>query len=244
MCWIRQAHIFYRRLAHRRRLKCQLISSGQAYSYIFWPDTLLEAQELRPPRRREGIQSFARSRADRKKPECFGRVDGRRVLLAQEIHLRENHAMRLGREVRRVLADLTPQLVVLRLPVHRVDRDQERQDPGSLDVPEELEAQALPLVRSFDDPRNVRDHERPVVGQLDHTEVGLEGREGVVGDLWASGGDNREERGLARVRLTDESHVGDQLELHLDRVDYALFARLPFSRRLVGGRRKKRVPLP
>jgi hypothetical protein len=47
--------------------------------------------------------------------------------------------------------DLVAELVVLRLPVQRVDRDEKREEARPLDVPEELKAEPLPLVCPLDD---------------------------------------------------------------------------------------------
>ena len=50
----------------------------------------------------------------------------------------------------------------------------------------------------------------------DHAEVGLEGGEGVVGDLGLGRGDPRDERALAGVGEADQRHVGHQLELEVE----------------------------
>src|SRR5882724_2174064 len=95
---------------------------------------------------------------------------------------------------------------------------------------EEPEAQALPHVRALDDTGNIRGDERPVVRERHHTEVRLERREGVIGDLRASGGNDGEQRALARVRLAQEPDVGDQFEHQLELSFLAVLARLPFAR--------------
>src|SRR5436190_19197089 len=99
--------------------------------------------------------------------------------------------MRLGRQIRRILGDFQPQLVVLRLPIHGVDRDQERKDSGALDVPEKLQAESLAFMGAFDDAGDVGDYERSLVTELNDAEVGLESRERIVGDLGARSGDDR-----------------------------------------------------
>jgi hypothetical protein len=63
--------------------------------------------------------------------------------------------MRFLRELFGVLLDLAAQLIVLRLPVFRVDRDEEREQTGALDVPQELQPESLALVRALDDAGNV-----------------------------------------------------------------------------------------
>src|SRR6266404_6310610 len=95
---------------------------------------------------------------------------------------------------------------------------------------EEPEAQPLPHVRALDDTGNIRGDERPVVRERHHTEVRLERREGVIGDLRASSGNDGEQRALARVRLAQEPDVGDQFEHQLELSFLAVLARLPFAR--------------
>ena len=68
--------------------------------------------------------------------------------------------MRLLREIARVRGDLVAELVVFRLPIHRVDRNQKGEQPRALDVPQELQTESLTFVRSFDDSRDVRDDKR------------------------------------------------------------------------------------
>src|SRR5687768_4081518 len=151
------------------------------------------AKELRPPRRQQCVESRACRRADRKRPECAWRLDGRHVFLAEQVELREDDAIRLGGEFRRIHRDLVAQLVEILLPVVGVDGDEERQDPRPLDVAEELEPQSLPLGGAFDDARNVGHHERPVIAQLHDAKVGRERRERVVGDFRRRPGDDRQQ---------------------------------------------------
>ena len=103
----------------------------------------------------------------------------------------------------------------------------------ALDVPQELQPEPLPFVRAFDDARDVGDDERAVVAELHDAEVGRERRERIVGDLGPRGGDDRQQRRLAGVRLADEPDVGDELELELERARLAVLARLILARRLM-----------
>ena len=139
--------------------------------------------------------------------------------------------------------DLAAQLVVLRLPIHGVDRDEKGEHPRALDVAQELEAESLPRMRSLDDAGNVGHDEGPRVAHLHDAKIRCERRERIIGDLRARGRDHREERGLAGVRLADESDVGDQLQLEFKRLELAFLARLPFPRRLMRCGRKERVSL-
>ena len=58
----------------------------------------------------------------------------------------------------------------------------------ALHVPQELQAQARALVRALDDPGDVGGHEGLLV-HLDHAQHRAQGRERIVGDLGARGGD-------------------------------------------------------
>src|SRR5438270_4359813 len=86
-------------------------------------------------------------------------------------------------ELGRIRSDLPTKALVLLMPVHRVDRNEEGKDAGAFDVPEELKAEPFPLVRPLDNARNVGDNEGSVSAERHHAEIWRESREGVVGDL-------------------------------------------------------------
>ena len=90
-----------------------------------------------------------------------------------------------------------------------------QQGGAALDVPQELQAEALALARALDEARHVGDG---VAGfaRVDDAEVRVQGRERVVGDLRLGGAHRRDETRLARGRVADESDVGDGLELEQD----------------------------
>ena len=141
-----------------------------------------------------------------------------------------------------VQPDLAPQPIVHGLRVRRVERNQEREHAGALDVLQKPKAETLAGVRALDDAGNVGDDEGAMIGQSDDAEVGLERGERIVGDLGAGRRHDREERALAGVGLAHEPHVGDELEHQLEAPLLTLLARLPLARRLVGGRGESRVP--
>src|SRR5207247_10174181 len=91
--------------------------------------------------------------------------------------------MRFLREIAGVGRNLLAELVVFALPVHGVDRDQEGEQPRTLDVAQELQAESLSFVRSFDDSRDVRDDKRSPVAQLHGARFWREGRGGMIRDL-------------------------------------------------------------
>src|SRR5690349_6497192 len=151
--------------------------------------------------------------------------------------------MRLLRELGRVGYVFAPQLVVLLLPVHRVDRNQESENAGPLDVPQKLQTKSTSLVRALDDARYVGDDERARVAHLHDAQIRAERSKGIVGDLRPRRRDDGQQRRLARVRLPNEANVGNELELELERPLLAIFAGLILSRRLMRGRHEPRVSL-
>ena len=100
-----------------------------------------------------------------------------------------------------------------RLERRAVDDVDEHRAP--LDVAQELQAQALALVRAGDQPGHVGDRVSGVA-RADDAEVGHERRERVVGDLGSGCREHRDERGLARGREPDQGDVGERLQLEDD----------------------------
>ena len=90
-----------------------------------------------------------------------------------------------------------------------VDQMQDR--AAALDMAEEAVAEAVALVRAFDQAGNVGEHEIAVV-DLHHAEAGMQRRERIIGDLRLGGGDGGEQRRFAGVGQADEADVGDQLQ--------------------------------
>ena len=90
--------------------------------------------------------------------------------------------------------------------------DEHQQDPGPLHVTKELVAQAPALGRPLDETRDIGHHELVAV-EADHAQVGLEGRERVIGDLGLGGRDPGDQRALAGVREAHQSHIGHEPEL-------------------------------
>src|SRR5258708_4246015 len=141
-----------------------------------------ETEQLLPPAAQQLLQSLATGRRNRHHGKRARRVDGRRRIVAQQIHLREDDAIWLLREVDRIRLDLRAKLVELSLPVHRVDRYHEGEDACALDMPEKLKAESLAFVRPFDDTRNVGGGERAGAAHLNDTVDRPERRAQLVGD--------------------------------------------------------------
>ena len=77
--------------------------------------------------------------------------------------------------------------------------------------------------------------------ERDDAEIRRERRERVVGDLRTRRRDARDQRRLAGVRESDQSDVGQQLQLQPEEPFFAGLARLGPPRRAVGGRDEARV---
>ncbi len=86
---------------------------------------------------------------------------------------------------------------------------------AALDVAEELEAEALALAGAFDEAGHVGDREAHVA-RLDDTEVRVQRREGIVGDLGPRRRDRGDQARLARRRVAHQGDVGDGLQLEED----------------------------
>ena len=164
-----------------------------------------------------------------------------------QVHLRDDQELGPGGQGGAVVLDLAPDRPVIGdrvRPVHGDGVDQVDEQAGPLDVPEELVAQAVPLVRPLDQARDVGDHERPVGPRVDGPQVGILGRERIIGDLGMGPRDPREQGRLAGVRQPDEPDVGDDLQLQ---ADPALLAGLPvldLPRGPVGARLEMGVAIP
>ena len=112
------------------------------------------------------------------------------------------------------------------------------EDGGALDVAEELDAESGAEVGAFDEAGHVGYGEAEVVGgfaDLDDAEVGLEGGEGVVGDLGAGCREPRDECGFADVGEADQAGVGEQAEFEAEVAFFAGAAELVLAGGLVDG---------
>ena len=147
-----------------------------------------------------------------------------------------------------VLLQLVADRAVVGDRVGAVDRhglDQVDQQAGPLDVAEELVPQAVPRRAPLRSGRGCRprrsDRSRPT---CDGAEVGVLGRERIVGDLGMGPRDPREQRRLAGVRQADQADVGDDLQFQGDPALLARLARLGLPRGAVGARLEVGVAVP
>ena len=122
------------------------------------------------------------------RPQAF--AGGRRHALAVPLQLGDlglgpDHDPGPLQQVGLVVAEFVEQrfLLIRRLPaLGGLQVDEHEQHAGALDVAQERMTQALAFARAFDQPGDVGDHHLATVDTHD-AEIGLEGREGIVGDL-------------------------------------------------------------
>ena len=93
--------------------------------------------------------------------------------------------------------------------------DQVDQQPGALDVAQEVVPQPCPLGRSSDQTRNVGKNCAITTGTAYHPQVGHQGGEGVIGDLGPSCRKHRNQGALAGIGQADDANFSQQLELQL-----------------------------
>src|SRR5206468_9787295 len=87
-----------------------------------------------------------------------------------------------------------------------------KQNLRSLDVTQKLSAEPLPQVGPLDQAGYVGNHKALVVVQLNHSQIGLEGGEGIISDLWTGRRNSRNQCGFPNVRKTNQSHVCKQFQ--------------------------------
>ena len=122
--------------------------------------------------------------------------------------------------------------------------DHVEQEPGPLEMGEELVPEPDALARPLDQARHVGDRELAAVGAVDRSEHRRERRERVVGDLRLRVRDPAQERRLAGVRQPRAGGVGHQLEVQLELERLSRQPGLGVARRLPRRRREVRVPAP
>src|SRR4051812_14724629 len=120
----------------------------------------------------------------------------------------------------------------------RIDEMDER--TAALDMTEEAVADPCSLVRAFDQPGNIGEHELAALVAYD-AEVWMQRGERILGDLRLGGGDERKQRRLAGVGQADDADIGDQLQPEPYPPLLALEARIGAARRTVGGGLEVRV---
>ncbi|OIX89349.1 hypothetical protein BFN02_13205 [Staphylococcus equorum] len=144
----------------------------------------------------------------------FGHVD---LVQGHDLRSVQQRDLPLGHLVRAELGEddvEVGQRIATRLEGGAVEHVQ--QGAAALDVAEELEAEPLALAGALDQAGNVGDGVPAVTG-LHHSEVGVQCRERVVGDLRTRGRQCGDQARLARGRVAHEGDIGDGLQLEHDR---------------------------
>src|SRR6266404_5744306 len=127
------------------------------------------------------------------------------------------------------------------------------QQPRTLDVAQESNAQAGAFMRAFDQSRQVSDDIRSpnlsafaasAAIRVHYAKVRLEGRKWIVRNLRPRRGNHGNERRLPRVRKADQSHVGQQPQLQSQVTFFAGKPVLMFPRSLVPRLRKILISAP
>ena len=81
---------------------------------------------------------------------------------------------------------------------------------------QKLITETLALARTFDDARNVSNHELCRVVQAHDTEMWLECRERIIGDLRLGCRNRTNEGALASIRKPDQRNVGHQFHFKFE----------------------------
>jgi len=112
------------------------------------------------------------------------------------------------------------------------------EDAGALDVFEELHPEAGAEVCACDEAGDISDSEAALKGSvayLHDAKVGLERGEFIVRNLGTSGGETRDERGLADIREADEAGIREQTKFQAIVASFAGAAEFVLARSLVCG---------
>src|ERR1700722_6736459 len=122
-------------------------------------------------------------------------------------------------------------------------RDQAR----ALQMLQETRAEANAFMRAFDQAGNISHNKRAALTRRgigvggNHTQMRLQGSEGIRRDFGPRRRDARDQRGLSCVRETDKSYVGQQFKFEAQREFFAGLAVLVFARSLMPGSDEMRV---
>ena len=176
--------------------------------------------------------------------ECRTLKVGNLVGRARRIALVGDDDLRTLRELGAILLELTVDDAVIlnRVAILKTARHvDDMHDQGrTLDVAQELVAQALALARALDQTRNVGNDVRILTG-THHAEVRHERGKRIVGDLGTGGTHARDERRLTHRGKAHERGIGHKLHLKLNPVLLGRFAQLCERGRAAHRRHKVRV---
>ena len=94
--------------------------------------------------------------------------------------------------------------------------DNMQKQPGTPQVPQELNAEANSSCGTFDQSGNICTHEPRTCPNIHDTEVRVQRRERIVCDLGPRCGDPREQRRFTSVWQAQKTHIGEHLKLKPD----------------------------
>ena len=100
----------------------------------------------------------------------------------------------------------------------------------------------LPFMRAFDDSRNIGHHKAAMIRQLHDAEIRLQRRKRIIGNLRPRRRNARNQRRFARIRITHQPDIRQQLQFQLQLFEFARLAVFVFGRRLVRGVVKRALP--
>ena len=112
---------------------------------------------------------------------------------AFEIELVDDHQVRPVRELSREALDLAADRLQVGPRIRPGAVDDIRENLRALDVPKEAQAETRAVRGAFDQPGDVGEHE-PLVPRRHHTQLGVKGRERIVGDLGRGRSQRSEQR--------------------------------------------------
>src|SRR4051812_31945607 len=149
------------------------------------------------------IDSLPGRAGERLNPGRFGSYQlGSRIVWPEEVSFGQDHDVLLLGQRWTVQSNFVAKPVVHRLGLLAIERDEQRDDTGTLDVLQETKTQSFPLVGSLDDARDVGHDECAMPRQGDHPQVGLQRGEGIVRNLGTRRRYHRQECALPRVGLS------------------------------------------
>jgi hypothetical protein len=109
-----------------------------------------------------------------------------------------------------------------------------QQQPGTGQMAQKLDAQARAFGRAFDQSRNIGHHEAFQRPDPHHAQIGMQGGEGIVGDLGPSGGHGADQGGFAGVRHPQQPDIGDDFQFQPQIARLARRSRLGLARGAIG----------
>ena len=112
-------------------------------------------------------------------------------------------------------------------------------------MPQKAMAETGPFRRALDQSGDVRHDKCLVVPDVDDSKIWLQRRKWVIGDLWLRRGYDTDQCRLAGIRESDETDIGDDLQLELKLFFFSRAAGVMEFRSLPGRRREMGVsPTP